>query len=109
MLAPAGALESSANVSDCAGRSESVALAVKVKDVSSLLVRLIIGARTGGELVFKTTNVTRLRGAQWRDTIIGNDRGKSVSSAALGFTRCPGEKPVVELMGRAGRGICAKG
>ena len=57
-LAPAGAPESRLNTSDCAGRSESVALAVNAICTSSLLVKLAMGLSTGAEFVFRTVMLT---------------------------------------------------
>src|SRR2546423_736374 len=49
MLAPPGAPASSENAKELTGRSESVAVAVKVSAEPSLTVRLPMAARTGGE------------------------------------------------------------
>src|SRR5947207_2053806 len=53
MLAPFGAPMSRLKVSSCAGKSGSLALAVKISGMLSLAVRSPMGARTGG--LFGTT------------------------------------------------------
>ena len=91
MAAPAGAPASRVKVRVLAGRSASVAVAVKLIRASSLPLWLPMARQHRGGVDFVDGDLDGLEVIQGRRAVVGDAHGDGVDAGPLGFGRRPGE------------------
>src|SRR5256885_15985530 len=98
MDAPVGAPGSSENVSVCAGMSESLALAVKLRSEPSVMVLFPIEARTGAALLSVTTIVMVSKALRGGEPLSGTRMGCKFVVGPRGPVGGQMKKPIVGLV-----------